>query len=190
MGLSGFFQALKAKGFEFEAADLSGIMLDAVVDIELLGTSWFRNNLLGQLTDHTAPYSAGIKFGALIRSLFGRRILRVHVEGGRNLKKIARAERNEDFVTNLKEIDTALDRMAKRADQGKFVNATVIRTIEGKLKQVYVLADPEKQYVCKGLSATVEVCRCRTEAELCIARFKDHGSRPKIVVSGDSDIVG
>ena len=87
MGLSGFFQALKAKGFDYEIADLSAIEDDAVVDIDMLGTPWFRNYLLRQLADQTSPHTAGIKLGALISSIFGPRTLRVHVDGARNQEK-------------------------------------------------------------------------------------------------------
>ncbi|KAF9949650.1 hypothetical protein BGZ72_008598 [Mortierella alpina] len=80
--------------------------------------------------------------------------------------------------------------MRQRADQGKFVNGTVIRTIESKMKQVYVLTNQAKQALGTGLSSKVTVCHCRTEADLCIARSKEHGNRPRIVVSGDSDVLG
>lgn len=191
MGLSGFFQALKAKGFDYAVADLSSIEQQAVIDIDLFGTPWFRNLLLSKLVEPITPDAAGRQLGALIRSLFGTQTLRVHIDGGRNQEKeFARAKRAEDFSTNIEQIDKALTKMRQRADQGRFVNGTVIRTIESKMKQVYVLTNQEKQALCNGLSSMVEVCSCRTEADLCIARSKRHGSLPRIVVSGDSDMVG
>ncbi|KAF9288573.1 hypothetical protein BGZ68_010951 [Mortierella alpina] len=128
-----------------------------VIDIDLFGTPWFRNLLLSKLVNSTTPHTAGLQLGALIQSLFGTQTLRVHVDGGRNQEKeFARVKRAEDFSTNIEQIDKALASMRQRADQGKFVNGTVIPMIEGKLKQVYVLTDLEKQGLCDGLASKVQ----------------------------------
>ncbi|KAF9557260.1 hypothetical protein EC968_007713 [Mortierella alpina] len=73
--------------------------------------------------------------------------------------------------------------MQQRGNQGKVFSGTVIRTIESKMQQLYVLTNQAKQGLCNGLSSKGEVCLCQTEADLHSAKSKKHGSLPRVVVS-------
>ncbi|KAG0195406.1 hypothetical protein BGX28_001486, partial [Mortierella sp. GBA30] len=84
--------------------------------------------------------------------------------------------------------------METRSEQNKWTCQTVVGKIHNLLKQIFRFAGLQKVSFVGGLRSkegpTVIVCLCRTEADLCIARTRLTVGRPRIVVTGDSDLLG
>ncbi|CAO3565455.1 unnamed protein product [Mortierella alpina] len=211
MGIVQFFQALAKKGLPPVTADLSDVDQNTEIDIDLLGTPWFRNLVIDrlvrneidrqgrQLRSRTVPGdNIGVAVINLIHSLFGEagRII-VHLDGAQNTEKeYARVARNAAYVKSRDSLDSHLRAMERRAGQNKRTCATAIKKIESLLKQIFVFTDFEMSTLRAGLrlgtigKLHIEICSCATEADLCIAKRRPAVARQRIVVTGDSDLLG
>ncbi|KAF9915059.1 hypothetical protein BGZ65_000923, partial [Modicella reniformis] len=77
--------------------------------------------------------------------------------------------------------------MEKNLEKGIWAPQKVMRRIDKGLKGIIQLSEQEKHDLSVGLSQepSFGVCRCRTEADVCMGHGTDSSS---IAISGDSDL--
>ncbi|KAF9944093.1 hypothetical protein BGZ70_005051, partial [Mortierella alpina] len=201
MGIRDMYKVLAQKDLKPPIADLAQLPSNCMLEIDLMGTSmlWARmRRLLTEDYNETAARSAGMQLASYMRSLFvgDGRTVTVHVDGGYNAEKQQEHEKRAgDAVKTLEKLDTVLQHMKSRSNHGKHTCKTVRDKIKKTLSALFVLTQADKDSLCEAMSSfdpnNITVCRCATEADLCIARSLDRELVPghKLVVSSDSDLL-
>ncbi|KAF9993493.1 hypothetical protein BGZ80_008129, partial [Entomortierella chlamydospora] len=128
---------------------------------------------------------------AVIEKVFGAFAnIRIHIDGLRCSEKVlAYAERDEKRLQASKRLDILLPRMIARSNEGKWSSRSLIKEIKSNLRQLFTFSKKEKDAFETALKSKFpNVCRCKTEADLCIG-IECTANADCYVVSGDSDLL-
>ncbi|KAF9271271.1 hypothetical protein BGZ68_003923, partial [Mortierella alpina] len=127
----------------------------------------------------------------------GNRPLIIHLDGARNAEKeYAHAARKATYDKNLAALKDHLATMNRRANANKRTCNTAIKKIESLLRQIFTFTDFERSMLRTSLTLgafgnpNVRICQCNTEADICIAQRQPADGNERIVVTGDSDLLG
>ncbi|KAF9943319.1 hypothetical protein BGZ65_001102, partial [Modicella reniformis] len=131
----------------------------------------------------------GRRLAAELRDIFGPAAITIHLDGRQCAEKEkAREEREARRSKGLEKLQLALTAMEHNSDKGTWTPRKTIRKIDQGLKAVFQLSMQDKNELSMGLSAdsAFHICRCVTEADVCIG----HGTNPgSVAISRDSDML-
>ncbi|KAF9279373.1 hypothetical protein BGZ68_007962 [Mortierella alpina] len=201
MGIRDLYKVLAQKNLKPPEADLHQLPPNCVIDIDFMGTSslWsLTRRLMTEDYNQTTARTAGMKLASHVKNLFcdDGRVVTLHVDGTYNAEKQTEHDKRvAKSVKTQEKLDAALLHMRNRPEQGKYTCKTVLDKIKKTLAALFVLTQADKDSLCGAMASfdpdKVTVCRCETEADLCIARSLNRELVPghRVVVSGDSDLL-
>ncbi|KAF9404572.1 hypothetical protein BGZ94_004091, partial [Podila epigama] len=159
MGIKGLYTTLRQKGLHPPAADLQELPRNSTVEIDVMGTSSLRRMVRRLLTAdyrQTTPTTTGIKLAHHVKNIFcgdGRRVV-LHIDGAYNEEKKSEHDmRQELSVKTLLKLDTALQLMTIRSNQGKYTCKTTIENIKKYLAAVFTLTLNDKNEICDAMAS-------------------------------------
>lgn len=198
MGIKGFFQHLKKKGYSGEPTSPSDLD-DVYFDIDLLGTFyWFLIENLARHDQTVKPVDVGKRMAHFLSQTFEPTRTLIHIDGSSTLEKAnAHAERKSAKDKVQASIQKNLNKMQQRSNSGKWTSQSVVSQIEKAFAKIYVLTNQVKKELTQGLETVFKVCTCSGESDTCIAAaisirstLRIAGKQcQRVAVSSDSDML-
>ncbi|KAK3810228.1 MAG: hypothetical protein J3Q66DRAFT_415654 [Benniella sp.] len=198
MGQDKWWDTIRGAGFQPLPYDLSQLQ-DAYIDVDLLSTFFTAINtkVLENKAKGKSAKDAGVALAYLLASLFPPAQTTLHVDGAVSVEKEKEHQiRRERLEMDLNTLEELVIFIEDRARDGKKISRAKWEAVEKKTRRVYRLSTHDKEELLEGLGLVFSVCKCRSEADLCISRAEDtvpqgypsHVVR-RIVVSNDSDMM-
>ncbi|KAF8919126.1 hypothetical protein BGZ58_004669, partial [Dissophora ornata] len=191
MGVTGFYQALKKRGLDPAPSDIQECK-NKLVDIDLFGS--FYGWLVGQITGDYGPTKVAKVSHAVAARLandFTPVQCTIRIDGAPSVQKQkAHIERKNSRAASFRALEANLKAMGTKSANGQWTSQSLMRKIQNGLHNVFRFESADKNTMRdifreKGF----QVCECKTEADVCIARTLAGSSPDLLVVSADSDLL-
>lgn len=196
MGVEGLYSSLDKRGLGPKPADIPTYLATNSIrriHLDLLGSFGYEvvQRVLKCRRTNGSVFQTGVILGREIHELFGTSNIIIHIDGRQcEEKKKARDQREATRNKEYASLDQILSTMQTFSNRGTWTPQKVMRKINAGLKKVYQLSIDDKVEIGAGLSeAGFGICRCSTEADVCIGHTLNIGQQDIIAISGDSDLL-
>jgi hypothetical protein len=190
MGLQGWWLYLKGAGLDPPPFDMTEIA-DAKLEVDIMSTfySLIILKVLEAKRAGKSAFDAGVKLGHHLATMFPANQCTLHVDGAHSIEKAPEhAHRDRVLDGELNKLESLVERVEARSATGKRTSKSTWMDIERLIRRIFRLSEDDKSKLVEGLQTQFTMCKCISEADICIARLPTHDRR-RIVVTADSDLL-
>ncbi|KAG0218293.1 hypothetical protein BGX31_011655 [Mortierella sp. GBA43] len=191
MGVTGLFQHLTTHGLSPAPVNIQKFLGEhgSPTHLDLFGTCWHnvRSKIVDAKQSDTSIVKVGYSLAMEFKRLFGTGIV-IHIDGSPcNEKEKARTERAQRRHKQESILDNSLNILENNSINGIWTPRRIMKRVTKALTMVHMITDEDKDRLEEGLQTVFHVCRCATEADVCIGVHNDPDLR--IAISANSDLL-